>query len=129
MPKNPPSQNAIHVGVVTEFLREHSDPHQQRFAFGYTITIRNDGNQAARLLRRHWIITDANGEVQEVRGEGVIGEQPLIAAGRSFTYSSGTLLATPVGSMQGTYTMISPEGEYFDVLIPPFRLAMPELVN
>lgn len=121
--------NQIGVSVQTHFIREQSDPHQKHFAFGYAITISNLGKRAARLLRRHWIITDANGKVQEVQGEGVVGEQPLIHPGHFFRYSSYAVLPTPVGSMQGTYTFISDLGEYFDAVIFPFRLAMPELVN
>ncbi len=121
--------NKIRVAVSTEFLPEHSAPQQSRFAFGYTITISNDGKKSARLLTRHWIITDANGGVQEVQGEGVVGEQPLIHPGRSFCYSSGAILTTPVGSMHGTYRMVSPEGHYFEAVIPPFRLAIAELVH
>lgn len=131
MPKlhNLISANAIEVTVSTQYLRAHSTPGQNRFAFGYTITINNHGNESARLLTRHWIITDANGKTQEVHGEGVVGEQPLIHPGRSFQYSSGAILTTPVGSMHGTYTMVNPNGNYFDALIPAFRLAMPELVH
>jgi ApaG protein len=119
----------IAVTVETDFLREHSDPWQQRYAFSYTITISNHGQASARLLTRHWIITDANGEVQEVHGEGVVGEQPLIAPGRSYTYSSGAIIPTPVGTMHGSYTMLSNNGEHFDTPIPPFSLAIPEIVN
>lgn len=124
-----PTTDKIVVTTRTEYLREHSDPNQNRYAFGYIITIFNHGPQPARLLTRHWIITDANGEVQEVHGQGVVGEQPLIQPGRSFRYSSGAILPTPVGSMHGVYTMITNTGDYFDAIIPPFRLAMPELVN
>lgn len=119
----------IVVTVKTQFLREHSEPSEQRFAFGYTITIQNQGQHAARLLSRHWIITDADGHAQEVYGEGVVGEQPLIFPGQSYTYSSGAILPTPVGSMHGTYTMVNDKGGYFEATIPAFRLAMPELVN
>ncbi len=124
-----PIDNHIGISAQTQFLREHSDPSQQRYAFGYTITIINHGTQSARLLTRHWIITDANGHVQEVHGEGVVGEQPLIQPGQSYRYSSGAILSTPVGSMHGTYTMVSNSGNYFDAIIAPFSLAMPELVN
>ncbi len=123
------SDNKIDITVQTQYLREHSDPSQQRFAFSYTITIKNAGAITARLLTRHWIITDANGHVQEVHGEGVVGEQPLIQAGRSYRYTSGAILSTPVGTMHGSYTMVANNGHYFDALIPAFRLAMPELVN
>ncbi len=121
--------NSIEVTVSTQFLHPHSSPSQNRFAFGYTITISNHGKISARLLTRHWVITDANGVAEEVHGEGVVGEQPLIQPGRSFQYSSGAILTTPVGSMHGTYTMVNPNGNYFDAVIPPFRLAMPLLVH
>lgn len=120
---------SIKIVVQTEFLRDQSDPTHNQYTFGYTITISNFGKQSARLLRRHWIITDANGNIQEVYGDGVIGEQPLIQPGRSFSYSSGAILPTPVGTMEGTYTLINDTGEYFDAPILPFRLALPELVH
>lgn len=119
----------IRVEVETHFLRDQSDPIKNHYAFGYTITIHNQGLQPARLLKRHWLITDADGHTQEVYGEGVVGEQPLIAPGKSFTYSSGAILPTPVGTMEGTYTLINHSGRYFDAPIVPFRLAMPELVH
>jgi ApaG protein len=119
----------IRVEVKTQYLREHSNPDKKRFAFGYHVVIFNQTYQASRLLSRHWIITDGNGKEQEISGQGVVGEQPLIQAGRSFSYRSGTILQTPVGSMQGSYKMIGDDGVYFDAIIPPFRLAMPELVN
>lgn len=121
--------NHIRVSVHTQFLREQSEPQQRRFAFSYTVTISNFGKQSARLLTRHWIITDANGQVQEVHGDGVVGEQPLIQPGRSYRYSSGAVLPTPVGSMHGSYSMVAHNGECFDAIIPPFSLAIPELVN
>lgn len=121
--------NHIAITAQTQFLPEHSLESDNRFAFGYTITISNHGSQAARLLSRHWIITDGNGHVQEVHGDGVVGEQPLIQPGQSYRYSSGAILSTPVGSMHGTYTMLSECGNYFDAIIKPFRLAMPEMVN
>lgn len=124
-----PSNDKIRVEVKTHYLREHSNPEKQRYAFGYEVTITNQSYQSARLLSRHWIITDANGKEQEITGQGVVGEQPLIHSGRSYSYRSGTILPTPVGSMQGTYKMIGDDGVYFDAQIPPFRLAMPELVN
>lgn len=123
------SDNRIDITVQTQYLRDHSDPSQQRFAFSYTITIKNLGSVTVRLLSRHWIITDANGQAQEVHGEGVVGEQPMISPGRSYRYTSGAILSTPVGSMHGTYTMVTNNGNYFDAIIPAFRLAMPELVN
>ncbi|HRE31420.1 MAG TPA: Co2+/Mg2+ efflux protein ApaG [Candidatus Berkiella sp.] len=124
-----PHASKIGVEVTTEFLRDHSTPHQKRFAFSYTITIKNHSKEPYRLLKRHWFITDANGQVQEVQGEGVVGEQPLIQPGRSFRYTSGTILRTPVGSMHGLYQMVGPNGAYYDAIIPAFRLAIAALVN
>ncbi len=115
----------IDVSVVTRFLPEQSQPEQNRFAFAYTVTVTNNGELAAKLLSRHWVITDGDGRVQEVRGPGVIGQQPTIAAGASHTYSSGTLMATRVGNMQGSYQMLADDGKRFDAIIAPFRLAVP----
>jgi ApaG protein len=119
----------IRITVETSYLPEQSDAAGSRFAFSYTITIRNDGEEPAKLLRRHWIITDANGKVQEVRGDGVVGEQPHLAPGQGFRYSSGAILETPVGSMHGSYQMVTDEGRKFDAPIAPFRLAMPGILN
>lgn len=115
----------IDVSVVTRFLPEQSQPEQHRFAFAYTVTVFNNGQLPARLLSRHWVITDGDGKVEEVRGPGVIGQQPLIAAGASHTYSSGTVMATTVGNMQGSYQMQAEDGKKFDAVIAPFRLAVP----
>ncbi|CAE6891020.1 MULTISPECIES: Co2+/Mg2+ efflux protein ApaG [Pseudomonas] len=115
----------VDVSVVTRFLPEQSQPEQERFAFAYTVSITNNGELPAKLLSRHWVITDGNGKVQEVRGAGVIGQQPLIAQGETYTYSSGTVMATRVGTMQGSYKMISEDGANFDAPIAPFRLAVP----
>jgi ApaG protein len=115
----------IDVSVVTRFLAEQSQPEQQRYAFAYTVTVRNNGQIPARLLSRHWVITDGDGKVEEVRGAGVIGQQPLIAAGESHTYSSGTVMATTVGNMQGSYQMQAEDGKQFEAVIAPFRLAVP----
>jgi ApaG protein len=119
------SQHQIDVQVETRYVESQSIPNEDRFVFSYTITIRNDGQSSARLLNRHWIITDANGKVQEVRGEGVVGEQPQLNPGETFRYTSGTVLDTPVGSMQGSYDMVDGQGNHFDALIPPFSLARP----
>ena len=121
--------NKIRVEVETSYLDEQSDPNERRYVFSYTITIRNDGPVPARLLTRHWIITDANGKVQEVRGDGVVGEQPHLQPGQGFRYSSGAVLETPVGAMQGSYEMIDDEGQRFDAPIQPFRLAMPGILQ
>lgn len=115
----------IDVSIVTRYLAEQSQPQQNRFAFAYDVTIANNGSLSAQLLSRHWLITDGNGQVQEVRGAGVIGEQPLIEPGDSHSYSSGTLMATQVGTMQGSYQMIANDGQRFDAPIAPFRLAVP----
>lgn len=115
----------IDVSVTTEYLPAQSQPEQSRYAFAYTVTLRNSGQLSAQLLSRHWIITDGDGRVQEVRGAGVIGQQPHIAAGASHTYSSGTVMATQVGTMQGSYQMLAEDGKRFDAPIAPFRLAVP----
>lgn len=115
----------VDVSVTTRYLPEQSQPEQERYAFAYTVTIVNNGQLAAKLLSRQWLITDGNGRVQEVRGAGVIGQQPLIAPGASHTYSSGTVMATQVGTMQGSYQMLAEDGKRFDAVIAPFRLAVP----
>ncbi|MEX6501842.1 Co2+/Mg2+ efflux protein ApaG [Pseudomonas zhanjiangensis] len=119
------SRYQVDVSVATRYLPEQSQPEQDRFAFAYTVTIVNNGQLPAKLLSRHWLITDGNGRVQEVRGAGVVGQQPLIEPGASHTYSSGTLMATQVGTMQGSYEMLADDGEHFDAVIAPFRLAVP----
>lgn len=115
----------VDVSVTTRFLAEQSQPEHDRFAFAYSITVRNNGSLPARLLSRHWIITDGDGHVEEVRGEGVVGQQPLIDAGKSHSYSSGTVMTSKVGTMQGTYQMLAEDGKRFDAVIKPFRLAVP----
>jgi len=122
-------RRVIRVEVRTTFLPEQSAPQDQRYVFSYTITIRNEGEVAARLLTRHWIITDSNGKVQEVRGSGVVGEQPHLKPGQAFRYSSGAVIETPVGAMHGSYQMLGDDGAKFDAPIPPFRLAMPGVLN
>jgi len=124
-----PSQHKIRVEVDTSYLADQSDPKDKRYVFSYTITIRNEGQVPARLLTRHWVITDSNGKVQEVRGEGVVGEQPYLKPGQGFRYSSGAVLETPVGAMQGSYQMVSDDGDHFDAPIAAFRLAMPGLLH
>src|SRR6476619_1033893 len=123
------SVNKIRVDVETAYVDEQSDPNEHRFVFSYTITIRNEGAVPARLLTRHWIITDANGKVQEARGDGVVGEQPHLKPGQGFRYTSGAVIETPVGAMQGTYEMIDDAGQRFDAPIQPFRLAMPGILQ
>ena len=115
----------IDVSVVTRFLADQSQPEHNRFAFAYTITVKNNGLVPAKLLSRHWVITDGDGQVEEVRGAGVVGQQPLIDIGASHTYSSGTVMATQVGIMQGSYQMLAEDGKRFDATIAPFRLAVP----
>ena len=119
----------IRVDVETNYVEEQSDPRERRYVFAYTITLRNEGQVSAKLLSRHWIITDANGKVQEARGDGVVGEQPYLKPGQGFRYSSGTMIETPVGAMQGTYQMVADDGQRFDAPIAPFRLAMPGIVQ
>ena len=119
----------IRVDVSTNYVEDQSNPVEGRFVFAYTITIRNRGAVPAKLLTRHWVITDANGKVQEVRGEGVVGEQPHLQPGQGFRYSSGAILETPVGAMQGKYHMVADDGEQFDAPIAPFRLAMPGVLH
>ena len=119
----------IRVEVSTSYLDEQSSPSEQRYVFSYTITIRNEGRRSAKLLTRHWIITDANGRVKEVRGEGVVGEQPHLNPGQGFRYSSGAVLETPVGTMEGSYQMVDAEGQRFDAPIAPFRLAIPGILQ
>ena len=122
-------QYDVAVAAQTQYLADQSDEANSRYVFAYTITIRNEGRIPARLMTRHWIITDANGKVQEVRGDGVVGEQPYLKPGQGFRYSSGAVLETPVGAMQGTYQMVGDDGQQFDAPIQPFRLAMPGLLH
>jgi ApaG protein len=124
-----PDVHKIRVEVETSYLEEQSDPAERRYVFSYTITIRNEGRTPARLLTRHWVITDANGKVQEVRGDGVVGEQPYLKPGQGFRYSSGAVIETPVGAMQGSYEMLADDGHRFDTPIPAFRLAMPGVLQ
>ena len=125
------SSNDYHfdIDVDARFLDDQSAPEEGRYVFAYTIHIRNGGPQPAQLLSRHWIITDANGRVEEVRGEGVVGEQPRLEPGEAFTYTSGAVLETAVGSMQGSYHMSGDDGTEFDAPIPPFTLAMPRTLH
>ena len=122
-------RHKINIEVETDYLDDQSEPREQRYVFAYTITIRNEGEIPAKLLTRHWIITDANGRVQEVRGDGVVGEQPYLKPGQGFRYSSGAVLETPVGTMQGSYKMVADDGAKFDAPIPAFRLAMPGMLH
>ena len=119
----------IAVTTVPQYLAEQSDPDAERYVFAYTITIRNIGTVAAQLISRHWLITDANEEVQEVRGLGVVGHQPLLQPGESFEYTSGASLSTPVGTMRGSYQMVAEDGTQFEADIPEFTLAMPRVLH
>lgn len=126
---SPANPYDIRVDVHARFLDDQSAPADNRYVFAYTIRIANTGSVPAKLLTRHWIITDANGRVQEVRGDGVVGEQPYLKPGQGFRYSSGAVLETPVGAMQGNYQMLADDGERFDAPIAPFRLAIPGVLN
>jgi ApaG protein len=119
----------ILVTVESQYLADRSSPAQRRFAFAYSVEITNQGTVTAQLRSRHWIITDALGEVQEVRGDGVVGEQPILEPGQSFQYTSWCVLSTPSGSMRGTYQMVPVQGERFDAEIEAFRLVMPHSLN
>lgn len=122
-------ENAFRVEVKTSYIEHQSSPEDGKYLFSYTITIINSGVQAARLETRHWIITDANGHMSEVHGPGVVGETPTIAPNSSYQYTSGTVMNTPIGFMEGSYEMITPEGHRFKVMIPQFRLAVPGLLH
>ena len=119
----------INITVRTAYIPEQSDPDSDRYVFAYTIVIANEGTEAAQLISRHWIITDAENRVQEVRGLGVVGEQPFLRPGDTFEYTSGTSLATPVGTMRGSYQMVSEDGQKFDAEIPEFTLTMPRVLH
>ena len=121
--------NAVTVSARTQFLPGQSDEAAGRYAFAYTISIVNDGTVAAQLVSRHWIITDARGQVQEVRGLGVVGAQPLLQPGERFEYTSGAAIATPVGTMRGSYQMLAANGERFEAPIPEFTLAVPRVLH
>lgn len=119
----------IQVSARTAFIPEQSDVQNSHYVFAYTITITNAGNVSAQLVSRHWIITDANNQVQEVRGPGVVGEQPLLRPNESFQYTSGTAIKTPVGTMRGSYQMVAEDGAQFDAPIPEFTLSMPRILH
>jgi ApaG protein len=119
----------ISISVNTAYLAEQSDPSADRYVFAYTVTIANTGTVAAQLISRHWIIADAENVTQEVKGLGVVGEQPLLRPGESFEYTSGTAMATPVGTMKGSYQMVAEDGNKFDAEIPVFTLSMPRVLH
>lgn len=116
---------AIRVSVRAIYLDERSDPAESRFAFAYQIQIANEGDETVQLRRRHWIITNGNGDIEEVDGEGVVGEQPMLAPGAIHEYTSGAIIETPYGTMEGTYQMHGDEGRIFDIIIPRFKLERP----
>ncbi len=120
---------AFDIEITTRFLDEQSRPGEDRYVFAYTISIRNAGEVPARLLDRHWVITDANGRVEEVRGDGVVGEQPWLRPGEQFEYTSGAVLETSVGTMQGSYGMLADDGTRFEAPIPAFTLAVPRTLH
>ena len=117
------------IEVQTHYISDESDPDNNRYVFAYTITISNNGQIPAKLLTRHWVITNADGKVEEVKGEGVVGEQPHLNPGEQFRYTSGTILETPLGSMKGTYHMIADDGVEFDADIPMFTLSKPNILH
>ena len=119
----------IAVNAATQYLAEQSDEAAGRYVFAYTITIRNNGSVAAQLISRHWIITDSQGLVQEVRGLGVVGSQPLLQPGEHFEYTSGASIATSVGTMRGSYQMVAADGTRFEAAIPEFTLSVPRVLH
>jgi len=125
------TEKKYEVTVTTRinYVPEQSDADSSRYVFAYTITLRNTGNVTAQLISRHWIIIDANNQLQEVRGFGVVGEQPRLRPDESFEYTSGTALATPVGTMRGTYQMVAEDGMQFDAPIPEFTLSIPRVLH
>lgn len=122
-------KNNIVVEATPHFIATQSSPTQNRYVFAYTITIMNQGTVPAKLLTRHWLITDSNGKVQEVRGDGVIGEQPYLKPGEMYRYTSGAMIETPVGTMQGEYVMRSDDGDSFRANVPKFTLSIPRTLH
>jgi len=123
------SRQAITVDVKTAYLADRSEPSRNQFVFAYTITLTNTGDAPAQLISRHWVITDADHNVQEVRGLGVVGQQPLLQPGETFEYTSGATLATAMGTMHGSYQMVGEDGLGFEVPIPPFTLSVPRVLH
>jgi ApaG protein len=123
------SQYLLDIRVQARFLDEQSQPADNRYVFAYTITMQNTGNVPARLISRHWLITDANGKVEEVTGEGVVGEQPWMRPGDSFEYTSGAVLETAVGTMSGSYQLLADDGTRFEAPIPQFTLSVPRTLH
>ena len=123
------AKHDITVTSRAAFIPDQSDAQKGRYVFAYTITIKNTGRVSAQLVSRHWIITDAENQIQEVKGDGVVGEQPFLRPGESFEYTSGAAIATPVGTMRGTYQMVADDGTRFDATIPEFTLAAPRVLH
>jgi len=124
-----PSTSGIDIQVSTQYLQQQSDPARSSYAFAYTISITNLRDEPVRLLARHWIITDQNNKVEEVKGSGVVGQQPLLAPGQRYQYSSGAVIGTETGDMRGAYTMQTAGGETFEAPIPLFVLAVPHMLH
>ncbi len=129
LPMNKDDKYRINIATRVNFLPEQSDEADNRFVFAYTITITNTGETTAKLISRHWVITDAHHHVQEVRGQGVVGEQPVLKPKQSFEYTSGTVLATQVGTMSGSYQMVAEDGTEFEALVPQFVLSVPRVLH
>jgi len=126
---NEPKKYEVSVSAVASYVAGQSDPSRNQYVFAYTITITNTGTVPAQLISRHWIITDSDRHVQEVKGQGVVGQQPLLQPGESFEYTSGASLATPVGTMHGTYRMVATDGLTFDAAIESFTLSVPRVLH
>lgn len=129
MPAMSSDPHNIDIQAAARYLADQSDPDDDRFVFAYTIRLQNRGEQAAQLISRHWVITDGNGKVEEVKGDGVVGKQPVLEPGQSFEYSSGAVIETAVGSMRGSYQMQAEDGTHFDASIPTFTLSVPRMLN
>ena len=123
------NEHGINITINTAYLDEQSEPKKKRYAFAYTINIKNNSNTVAQLLSRHWIITDGYNVTKEIKGDGVVGEQPTLLPGEKYTYSSGAILETTAGTMEGSYTMQTKEGKLFQVSIPAFSLARPQSLH
>lgn len=122
-------ENPVEIEVSSAYVEDQSEPEEDRYVFAYHVVIRNAGERSVQLLNRHWIIRDGRDQTQEVRGEGVVGEQPNIAPGDSFEYTSGTVIETPVGMMEGSYEMRDEQGNTFEATIPPFTLSVPRTLH
>lgn len=129
MPAMTRHDHSIQIQAQSRYLADQSDPEDDRYVFAYTIRLENRGEQAAQLISRHWVITDGNGKEEEVRGDGVVGKQPVLEPGQSFEYSSGAVIETAVGSMRGSYQMQAEDGTQFDAAIPTFTLSVPRMLN